>query len=293
MYTVVTHDGGFHPDDVFGVATLQLKFGSENISILRTRSQAAIDAADIVLDVGGIYDPAARRFDHHQPGAPVRENGIPYAAFGLLWREFGVAICGDEAVATKIEESLVQGIDAGDNGVSIFTLNEYQIRPYDIDAIISSYLPPWGSDTSPDETFMDAVTFARELLTRIIKRTQAKQVMKQIAIETYDKAEDKSLLIFDVPMSRGPFIDYEEVKVLIYPSDSNKEVRWNASGVPIGPSEFKTRVEFPEAWAGLRDEELQQVSGITDARFCHKNRYLFVAGSKGSAIRAAEIALGR
>jgi len=291
MYTVVTHDGGFHADDVFGVAALQLKFGIEAISVTRSRNQETIDAADIVLDVGGVYDVASNRFDHHQIGAPVRENGIPYAAFGLVWKTFGADICGSETVAQKIEENIVQSIDASDNGIATYTLNEYQLRPSDIDTIVSSYLPPWGSEQSPDDTFLDAVAFAREFLVRSIARTQAKQEMKRIAEETYGAAEDKSLLIFSVPMGRGPFIDYDDVKVIVYPSDASANGRWNAGAVPVGPSEFKTRVEFPESWAGLRDDELVTVSGIADALFCHKGRFLFVAGSKEGAIAAAKFAL--
>ena len=43
-----------------------------------------MDSADIVIDVGGQYDPDAGRFDHHQRGgAGERENGIPYSSFGL------------------------------------------------------------------------------------------------------------------------------------------------------------------------------------------------------------------
>ena len=49
MYTVVTHDGGFHADDVFGVAALQLKFGVDAITVIRTRDQATIDAAVVLL----------------------------------------------------------------------------------------------------------------------------------------------------------------------------------------------------------------------------------------------------
>lgn len=34
---VVTHSGGFHADDVFGVAALSLLLGKENIEVVRTQ----------------------------------------------------------------------------------------------------------------------------------------------------------------------------------------------------------------------------------------------------------------
>jgi uncharacterized UPF0160 family protein len=103
MKTVVTHNGKFHSDEIFGVAVLQLVYGIEHLEIIRTRDQIQIDKADIVLDVGGVYDPALQRFDHHQVGGPVRENGLPYAAFGLVWREYGENVTGSNEIADKIE----------------------------------------------------------------------------------------------------------------------------------------------------------------------------------------------
>ena len=293
MYTVVTHDGGFHADDVFGVAALQLKFGVDAITVIRTRDQATIDAADIVLDVGGVYDVARNRFDHHQLGAPVRENGVPYAAFGLIWKTFGAEICGSDVVAEKIDGNVVQAIDAGDNGFTIYTLNEYQVRPYDLDSVIASYLPPLGSDQSPDDTFFDAVTFARQLLERLISRAHAKEEMRRIAEETYDSAVDKALLVCDVPMSSSLFIEHADVMVLVGPGSEKDHVRWSARAIPIAKGEWVTRVQFPLAWAGLSDTELAETSGIHDAIFCHKNRHLFICKTREGAIKAATIALGR
>jgi len=77
--TIATHNGNFHADDVFSVAALKCIYPS--IKLIRTRDLELIGQADIVLDVGGVYDPDAGRFDHHQRGgAGERENGIPYSS---------------------------------------------------------------------------------------------------------------------------------------------------------------------------------------------------------------------
>src|SRR5690606_7569866 len=94
--TIVTHNGSFHADDIFACATLTLHLEQQGkgYKIIRTRDESRIDSADFVVDVGGIYDEKTNRFDHHQPGgAGSRDNGVPYAAFGLVWKHYGHLVC--------------------------------------------------------------------------------------------------------------------------------------------------------------------------------------------------------
>src|SRR3989344_7727778 len=117
---IVTHDSSFHTDDIFACATLLILY--PDAEIIRSRDQKVIESADIVFDVGGIYDPQNKKFDHHQTGgAGKRENGIPYASFGLVWKEFGEKICGGKEEAEIIDRELVVAIDAIDNGVEVST----------------------------------------------------------------------------------------------------------------------------------------------------------------------------
>lgn len=55
MTKIGTHDGYFHGDEVSAVAMLQLIFN--DTIIIRTRDRAKLDTCDIVVDVGGVYDP--------------------------------------------------------------------------------------------------------------------------------------------------------------------------------------------------------------------------------------------
>ena len=56
--TIITHDGKFHADDVFAVATLLLilRRESPSVSIVRSRDSALVARADFVIDVGGQYN---------------------------------------------------------------------------------------------------------------------------------------------------------------------------------------------------------------------------------------------
>ena len=92
---LATHSGTFHLDDAFAYAVLRLALGlgaaGGDHALVRTRDEAVVAAADVAWDVGAVYDAAANRFDHHQRGAPVREDGLPYSAAGLVWRHHGEA----------------------------------------------------------------------------------------------------------------------------------------------------------------------------------------------------------
>lgn len=92
----LTHGGKFHADDIFSSALLLYL----NPEIQITRGNQVPEEYDgIVFDIGrGAYD-------HHQKDSRVRENGIPYAAFGLLWEELGTEILGEE-LAEKFDESI-------------------------------------------------------------------------------------------------------------------------------------------------------------------------------------------
>ncbi|WP_334169494.1 MYG1 family protein, partial [Timonella senegalensis] len=68
---IATHNGKFHADDVFGVALLKQLY--PDAQVVRSRDPKVLDQADIVLDVGGVYDVEARRFDHHQVSSGARD----------------------------------------------------------------------------------------------------------------------------------------------------------------------------------------------------------------------------
>ena len=292
MIKIATHSGGFHTDDVFAVATLQLVYGKENIEVIRTRDEAVLATADIVVDVGGVYDVETKRFDHHQNGGPVRENGIPYAAFGLVWREYGEHVTGSREVANDIERMLVLAVDAGDSGVNLYQLKDSDIAPFELYQITRSFLPEWGSDKNKDDAFMQAVDFARVLLERIITQKKADQKMKVLIAEVYQNTDDKRVLVFDKPVSAIACIEYPEVLLVVCPDDSNENNNWTATTVRKEYSSFEARIKFPDRWAGLRDVELATVSGVPDAVFCHKAGFIFVAGSKEGVLAGAEKVVG-
>lgn len=289
MHTVATHNGSFHSDDVFAVAMFQLLLGTDKVQVIRVDCNNPNIEADYVVDVGGVYDHLRKRYDHHQNGAPVRDNGIPYAGFGLVWRHYGVMVCGSEVVADKLDQTLVQPIDAPDNGMILSTPTRSDARPIELYQIINSFAPVWGSEDSVDEAFLEAVAWARAFLLHMIENTRANVAMEKLVREVYEASEEKQILVFETPVPAEALIAYPEVEVVVTPRESGDHTDWRATVVRQSHGSFTARVVFPSFWAGLRDEALQSASGLSDAIFCHKAQFLFVAKSKESARKAARL----
>lgn len=287
MQTVVTHSGSFDPDDVLAVATLQIHLGVDNLEIIRSRDMEVIDKADWVVDVGGKYDPAAKRFDHHQNGVPRRENGVPYSAFGLVWREFGEEICKSSEVADQVEKKIILPIDAADNHVTVCHPGQSGINAFELFDVIDTLKPVWASGEDYNSQFLQAVKFARGLLQRLIAHAKAQVKMQEMIFEQYNTAEQKAVLQFTEPIPRHALVEYDDVQVIVSPVTADDVEHWMAAVVPVQLRGFQNRVVFPEVWAGLEHEELAIESGIEGAVFCHKERYIFVADSKEGALKAA------
>jgi uncharacterized UPF0160 family protein len=285
---IAVHDGGFHTDDVCAVATLEL-FLNEEVEVIRTRDQAKIDSADFVVDVGGVYDPKKKRFDHHQ-GAGKRDNGIPYAAFGLVWKEYGKKLCDSEAIAEMIDHEMVQPVDANDNGVSISNSKIKHVVPYTFDDIIKVFNSTW-EETGRDvyDVFLELVEFAKGIIAREIVRGRSREKAWKIVEKAYDSAEDKRLLIFDkrYPV-RDAVLNFDEPLFFVMPKvDGN----WVVDAIKISPESFELRKKLPREWAGERDKKLAEISGVEDAVFCHLNLFMAVAKSRAGAIALAKKAL--
>ena len=104
-------------------------------------------------------------FDHHQPdGAGNRDNGIPYASFGLVWKKYGEKLCGSQEVADTIDERFVQPIDGPDNGVVIYEGRYEGVLPVTLQGLLYQFRPTWKEEEikDRDEIFNEALIFARK-----------------------------------------------------------------------------------------------------------------------------------
>ncbi|MES9897900.1 MAG: MYG1 family protein [Sedimenticola sp.] len=283
--TVATHNGIFHADDVFSIAALKQVLPSFNL--VRTRDSNVITEADIVVDVGGQYDADKNRFDHHQrDGAGERENGIPYSSFGLIWKKYGIQICGgDQDVANAVESGLVSTIDAIDCGYV-----EGVAEGISLSQSISMFNPTWEEDDDVDQCFDEAIVFASRILKRFIASATGSVKAKEIVAKAIEKAKDPRVIVLEkfTPWKRTVHALSEDALYMVYPSQTGQ---WRIQCVPVEPGSFENKKSLPSPWGGLSENDLQEVTGITDAMFCHNG--LFIAGAESfeSVIKMASLAL--
>ncbi|MFK5913826.1 MAG: MYG1 family protein [Woeseiaceae bacterium] len=283
--TIATHNGNFHADDVFSIAALKSIFPS--FTLVRTRDLEVIGKADIVLDVGGVSDADADRFDHHQRGgAGERENGIPFSSFGLIWQKYGLEICqGNQDVANAVDAGLVSNIDAIDCGHV-----EGVIKGITLSQTISMFNPTWQEDSHFDTCFDEAVDFASRVLTRFIASANGGISAKAIVAKAIDNAEDPRVIVLEkyTPWKKTVHTLSEEALYVVYPSQTGQ---WRIQTVPVELGSFEDRKSLPKPWAGLSDKELQDATGIDDAMFCHNGLFIAGADSFESTMKMASIAL--
>ena len=79
----------------------------------------------------------------------------------------------------------------------------------------------------------------------------------------------------------------KEINYVIFPS---KRGGYNVYAVPVQIGSFENRKTLPKEWRGLRDEKLQNVTGIKSARFCHNAGFICSSDEKEDAIELAKIA---
>ena len=294
--TIVTHSGTFHADDVFAVAILS-KILDGNFKLVRTRDKKLFESADFVVDVGGTHDAHEERFDHHQgEGAGTRKNGIAYASAGLVWNKYGEQICGSQAVASKVDERLIQVVDATDNGLSISKPIFEQVFPYTISDMVASFVPGiFEDENTADSQFQKALSFAKNILDNEIKKAGDQIYIEAKVKDTISNGNlDSNTVVFDEYMPRVPlWIElgkYPNILYAVAPATIDKS-KWKLVAVPKDMSFFTYRKTLPSAWGAKNGKELQDIAGVADAEFCHKDLFLCIAGSKEGALKLMQKAV--
>jgi len=289
---IATHDGSFHADEVFAVAALGLLY--DVAQVVRTRDPEMLAAADLRVDVGFRDDARAGDFDHHQRDFDdARANGVRYASFGLVWREFGTRICDDDAeVAAAVDETLVQTVDANDTGQRLTETLVDGVRPFSVSAVVGGYNARWDERLSPDEErvrFDAAVIVAREILAREIATAASGRRAERIVRAAVAAAPDPRLVELPVnaPWKRVLVPETADALYVIYP----KRQGFGLEAVPRALGSFQNRRDLPASWGGLEGSELVAATGVPGALFCHAKRFLVVARSHDGIARLAELAL--
>lgn len=288
--TIATHSGFFHADELFAISILKIFFQNQKkeIKIVRTRDAELAFQCDYTVDVGRTYDASKNRFDHHQSDSSlVRENGIPHAAFGLVWKHYGLNLVSSERVFDIVEQKLVQPIDAIDNAIALSNKIFDHLSEYNFASAISAISVYHGTDKL-DESFNICLKICEEVLLGEIKRAEDIVVAEVEVSKAISAQKEPEILILDKYYTwKKTVVNYPNIKFVLYP-DINSS-KWFAQPAKNSLEDFgDERISFPDNWLGKENDELVEVSNVADAVFCHKSGYLAVAKSKQGAIDLAQ-----
>lgn len=285
----ITHNGTFHCDEVF--STIMFSKLLPEVIVCRTSDLEKANSDQYIYDVGG------GELDHHQFGGNgERDNGVKYSSCGLVWKKFGKEIIKKytekdiDEIWKMIDKNLIQCIDAGDNG-QIPGIN-VDYRLVQVASIISEFNPNWDEDIDPDVKFEEAVKLAETVFDNSMKSSISKMRAKskvdmaindsKDGIMTLEKFLPWKEFLLESDSSKAKLINF-----VIFPSNRGG---YNIYTVPEKLGSFTSRKLFPKEWAGLKDKELQKVTTVETARFCHNKCFICAVDTKDDALKLAKIA---
>uniref|UniRef100_A0A8D0GP61 MYG1 exonuclease n=1 Tax=Sphenodon punctatus TaxID=8508 RepID=A0A8D0GP61_SPHPU len=300
-----THGGTFHCDEALACFLLRRLPPYRDAEIVRTRDPQLLSECDVVVDVGGEYDPKKHRFDHHQRSfaesmhslKPEKPWRTKLSSAGLVYFHFGSQILAElldleeedgmvQLLYDKLYENFVQEIDAIDNGISQWDGDPHYPMTTNLSARVSYLNPRWNDKDQDTETgFRKAMELAgSEFLARLDYYHRAwvpaRSLVKEALQQRFKVDPSGEVLVLSQGgcpwkehlLSLEPEMGVEKpVKFVLY-MDQNSQ--WRVQCVPPSLHTFQSRLPLPEQWRGMRDEELSQLSGIPGCIFVHASGFI-------------------
>lgn len=267
-----------------------------------------------MVDVGGEFDKTKNLFDHHQksfehtfsslrPEFP--DYNVRLSSAGLIYTHFGEEVIEEilkkkcdlkvdgkllKKIFEKVYQGLIQEIDGIDNGVPMFNGEPTYRITSDISSRVGRFNPSWNSNDDFDvqSQFEKAmVIVGEEFDDRVLYYGSVWYPARSIvaaALENRYKTHSSGEIInlsricpwkdhlFDLEKENGL---EGSIKLVIFRSGP-ADVRVNC--VPNKPGSFVCRKFLHKEWRGVRDQELDKVSGIEGAIFVHATG--FIGGCK-------------
>jgi len=320
-----THNGTFHCDEALAVFLLRQTTTYRDAELRRSRDPEVLKSCDIVVDVGAVYDEAAQRFDHHQRGfTEVFGRGFEtkLSSAGLIYKHFGKDVIANktqlpidgsnvETLWLKMYKEFIEAIDAIDNGIPQYSTDikpRYRART-DLSSRVGHFNPAWNEpfdSQSVDTRFLQASELAgQEFLSRLSYYASAwlpaRGILTSSVISSKEAVDPTARIIlleqflpwkehlFELEQEADSVAQPNQAIYVIYPDETANT--WRVQAVPISPDSFESRKALPEAWRGLRDDELSKISGIDGSIFIHASGFTGGNKTKDGALQLARTAL--
>ncbi|CAD6500669.1 BgTH12-07898 [Blumeria graminis f. sp. triticale] len=226
----------------------------------------------------------------------------------------------------KIYENFIEAVDAHDNGISEFDPAEisaagikkrYRSDNFTLGAMVGRLNPRWN-DVVPedpveaqkmeDERFcLASEKIGEEFLRGLDYFTKSWLPAREIVHEAYRKRLECDpqgrVIIFHgnsppwkdhlYTLEQGENAANPKVLYVLYPENTTVNSRWRIQCVPEAEGSFQSRKPLPEAWRGMRDEKLDEITGIDGGIFVHAAGFIggnkTIEGAKAMTMKALEM----
>ncbi|PSN64063.1 MYG1 protein-like protein [Corynespora cassiicola Philippines] len=244
--------------------------------------------------------------------------GLVYMHFGkdIIAHVTGLPVGADlDILYEKIYTDFVEAFDANDNGVNVIApkdletaglAKKFEDRGFSIASVVNryNYIPSVAPDANKskeqqqdeeDQRFAKASSFVGEqFLLELTDRARAwlpaRNNVKLAYNNRFQYDPQGRILVLPEGM---PWADHlytlekespipegvaPQVLYVLFPESTEPDTKWRIRAVSKENSGFENRKDLPDAWKGVRDEKLDEVSGIPGCVFVHAAG--FIGGNK-------------
>ena len=296
-------------------------------SILST-CHTVVDVGGEYDESNNRYDHHQRTFNTTFPSRSTKLSsaGLVYMHFGkpIIARETGLEEGSEEVgiLWKKLYEEFVEALDAHDNGISVYDpadtkglKKRFNDSGVGLGSLVGD-LNGWSDEEerggfnveeqqdAEDGRFLQATELMGSVFLRKLRYYHRNWMPAREAVgETYavrKRFDEKGrILVFagGLPWKDHLYSleaenpDEEKVLYVLYPEGSNEDSKWRIQAVPMAKDSFESRKALPEAWRGLRDEELDRASGVPGGVFVHASGFIGGSKTKQGAMDMARKAL--
>jgi uncharacterized UPF0160 family protein len=243
--------------------------------------------------------------------------GLVYLHFGkdIITAVTGLEGQDRDILFEKIYTDFIEAFDANDNGINVIAPKElekvglekqFEDRGFSIASVVSRYnhgpkaanaeetKTPEAKQAQEDMRFLKASQFVGEqFLIELTDRANAWLPARHSVKQAYDSRlqYDPQGRILVLPEGM-PWADHlynfekespipdgvaPQVLYVLFPEDK-PEGKWRIRAVSKENGGFVNRKDLPDAWKGVRDEQLDQISGVQGCVFVHAAG--FIGGNK-------------
>ncbi|KAL1624528.1 hypothetical protein SLS54_003871 [Diplodia seriata] len=290
-----------------------------------------VDVGGVYDHTKNLYDHHQREFDAYFPGrsaTKLSSAGLVYKHFGkdIIAQQTGLSIDNDdvEILYQKLYDGFIEAFDANDTGVSSYDSKalkaaglekRFEDRGFSIASVVNRYNYHHADDAGKskellqdeeDTRFKKASDFVGEqfIIELTDKHSNWLPARATVKAAFEDRKQYDSQGRIMVLKQGMPWMDHlytleeesntpAESKVLyvLFPENDEPDSKWRIRSVSVEGGGFDNRKDLPNAWKGVRDEKLDEVSGIPGCVFVHASG--FIGGNKtyDGALKMAQKAL--